>query len=180
MLYAFGFDRVGVLACDLYFEDPDPEPGQEGAEQGVRVEVRLVERGALRGSVYSAQPIAVEEPVWRADLLEAVVNPGTLDRAHHHPRFDGWEPGRRVFDAAMTADPVLWVGRRLCDLEGLAAEGGIDPARLGPTDAAELRAAAPEIVSAVELLLDRVRAAGHDRPGGAPAGGGTGARIGWL
>ena len=33
MLYAFGFDRIGVVASDLYFVDPTPGPGQEGAEQ---------------------------------------------------------------------------------------------------------------------------------------------------
>ena len=33
MLYAFGFERVGVVAGDLYFVDPRPAKGQEGAEQ---------------------------------------------------------------------------------------------------------------------------------------------------
>jgi hypothetical protein len=28
---------------DLYFIDPDPLPGQDGAERGVRLEVRLLE-----------------------------------------------------------------------------------------------------------------------------------------
>ena len=65
MLYAFGFDRIGVVAGDLYFVDPDPGPGQEGAEQGVRLEVRIFERRELPGSVYSARPIAVERPIWR-------------------------------------------------------------------------------------------------------------------
>ena len=74
MLYAFGFDRIGVVAGDLYFADPNPAPGQEGAEQGVRLEVRVFERRELLGSVYSARPIAVERPIWRADLLESVGN----------------------------------------------------------------------------------------------------------
>jgi len=96
MLYAFGFDRIGVVAGDLYFVDPQPGPGQEGAEQGVRLELRQFARGELQGSIYSAQPIAVDRPIWRADLLESVANPGTLDRAHYHPRFLGWEPGPRI------------------------------------------------------------------------------------
>ncbi|HUB20772.1 MAG TPA: hypothetical protein VMA97_00030 [Streptosporangiaceae bacterium] len=54
MLYAFGFERVGVLAGDPYFADPRPAKGQQGAEHGVRVELRLLERGALKGSIYSA------------------------------------------------------------------------------------------------------------------------------
>ena len=57
MLYAFGFERVGVLVGDLYFVDPRPAKGQEGAEHGVRVELRVLERGALKGSICSAQPI---------------------------------------------------------------------------------------------------------------------------
>ncbi|MFN2579451.1 MAG: hypothetical protein ABR607_17420, partial [Pyrinomonadaceae bacterium] len=50
MLHAFGFDRLGVLVSDLYFIDPNPGPNQEGAEQGVRLELRILERGELRGS----------------------------------------------------------------------------------------------------------------------------------
>ncbi len=75
MFYVFGFERVGVVMGDLYFVDPDPLPGQEGAERGVRLEVRLVEPGELKGSIYSARPIMVDRPVWRADLLEAVAGP---------------------------------------------------------------------------------------------------------
>jgi hypothetical protein len=180
VLYAFGFDRVGVVACDLYFEDPDPIPGQEGPEQGVRVEVRLLERRPLRGSIYSAQPIAVDQPVWRADLLESVAAPGSLDRAHHHPWFKGWEPGERCFDDELTADPVAFVGRRLGRLDLLLAEAGLPPDAAGPTDGADLRAAVPETIAAVERLLDRVRAAGYGEPGRAPAPGPDGARLGWL
>ncbi len=47
MLYAFGFDRIGVLVSDLYIVDPRPIPGQEGAEHGVRLELRVLERGEL-------------------------------------------------------------------------------------------------------------------------------------
>ena len=62
MLYAFGFERIGVLVSDLYFVDPKPHPGQEGAEHGVRVEVRMLGQGEMRGSIYSARPI---EAGWR-------------------------------------------------------------------------------------------------------------------
>lgn len=181
MLCLFGFDRLGVVACDLFFEDPQPEPGQEGAEQGVRLEVRCVERTPLRGGIYSAQPVAIERPLWRADLLEAVTNPGSLDRAHHHPKFVDWEPGRRQFDPAMTADPIAWVGSRLADLDGLLAEGGHSRAEVaGPGDAAAIAAAVPEITASVERLLAAVRAANYADPANRPPSGPTGARVGWL
>jgi len=177
MLYAFGFDRIGVVAGDLYFADPNPGPGQEGPEQGVRLEVRLIERGELRGSIYSAQPIAIERPIWRADLLESVENPGSLDRAHHHPRFRGWEPGRRRFVEEMTADPVGWVGGRLADLEGLLQEAEVSPDEVGPSDADDLRTAVPEIVAAVHSLLERIGAGELARP---PAEAMARARLSWL
>src|SRR5687768_3709445 len=65
VLYAFGFERVAVLVGDLYFVNPHPLEGQEGAERGVRLELRMLERRPLQGGIYSAQPIAVERPLWR-------------------------------------------------------------------------------------------------------------------
>src|ERR1700722_994163 len=127
MLYAWGFERVGVVAGDLYFVDPDPSPGQEGAERGVRVEVRLLDRPPLTGSIYAAQPIVIDRPVWRADLLESVASPpGSRDRVHHHPQFRGWEPGRRQFDQALTDDPTGWLAKRLADLPELLAGAEIE------------------------------------------------------
>ncbi|MBO0825923.1 MAG: hypothetical protein J2P27_19020, partial [Actinobacteria bacterium] len=72
MLQLFGFGRIGVVIGDLYFLDPVQKAGQEGAEHGVRLEVRMLEPGELKGSPYSARPISIGAPVWRADLLETV------------------------------------------------------------------------------------------------------------
>ncbi|HEY7136216.1 MAG TPA: hypothetical protein VIB48_14230 [Acidimicrobiia bacterium] len=177
MLYAFGFGRIGVVAGDLYFVDPRPGPGQEGAEQGVRLELRMFERGELRGSVYSARPIAVERPIWRADLLESVERPGSLDRAHHHPRFREWEPGRRHFVEELSADPVGWVGKRLADPETLLEEAGIAPGEVPAADVDALRAAAPEIVDALRRLLDGVRAGELAQP---PVDAADSVRASWL
>jgi hypothetical protein len=177
MLYAFGFGQVGVVAGDLYFLDPNPAPGQEGPEQGVRVEVRVFDRTELRGSMYSAQPIAIERPIWRADLLETVTHPRSLDRAHHHPRFDGWEPGYRHFDASLTADPVAWLGKYLTDPDTLLEQAGVSLDEVGRADRDDLRAAAPEIVDVVRRTLERVWAGELAQP---PDGSGTGARAGWL
>jgi hypothetical protein len=177
MLYAFGFERIGVVASDLYFLDPDPIPGQEGAEQGVRVELRHFERGELQGSIYSAQPIAVGRAIWRVDLLESVANPGTLDRAHHHPRFRGWEPGTRQFVKEMTANPVAWVGKYLSDVEALLETAGVAPDEIGESDADDLRAAVPDIMDSVRRLLERVRLGELARP---PRGDIDSARLSWL
>ena len=182
MLYAFGFERVGVVVGDLYFVNPRPAKGQEGAEHGVRLELRLLGRGALKGSIYSAQPIEVGQPVWRADLLESVEGPpGSFDRTHHHPAFTGWEPGRRVFVRELSADPLGWLGDRLADLDGLLGSAGFPAGTAGPRDAESLRAAAPEIVDATRRLLDRVRSGELGRPSGdEPSAAEVGVRAGWL
>ena len=189
MLYAFGFERVSVLVSDLYFIDPAPREGQDSAERGVRLEVRMLERGELKGSIYSAQPIGIGQPVWRADLLESVDSPpGSLDRAHHHPAFTGWEPGHRVFDERLSASPVGWVGEQLADLAGLLLRAGIDDDEAlagdesSARDAESLRGCVPEIMAAVERLLAGVKAcqlatAPDGGPGAAPL---VSARVGWL
>jgi hypothetical protein len=189
MLYAFGFERVGVLVGDLYFVDPQPHRGQEGAEHGVRIELRVLGREALKGSIYSAQPIEVGQPIWRADLLESVAGrPGSFDRTHHHPVFSGWDPNSRVFVNELSADPLGWLGEKLADLDGLLASAGFPPDTAAPDDAEQLRAAAPEIVDTTRRLLDRVRAGELGNPpreeapaaAGASAGGPVLIRTGWL
>ncbi|MBV8540815.1 MAG: hypothetical protein JO063_08285 [Pseudonocardiales bacterium] len=179
MFYAFGFERVGVVMGDLYFVDPDPLPGQEGAEHGVRLEVRLLEPGELRGSIYSARPIVVDRLVWRVDLLESVTGlPGSLDRAHHHPACRGWEPGLRHFVDGLPAQPLEWVAARLSDLDTLLDQAGMTAADVGAGDAEALRRAVPEIADVLGRLLDRMKAEQLVLPPGdeKPAS----ARVGWL
>jgi len=165
VLYAFGFDRLGVVVSDLYFVDPRPAPGQEGAERGVRLEVRMLRQGELKGSIYSARPIEVGEPVWRADLLEVADGPpGSLNRAHYHPAFSGWNPGHRVFDRGLSAGAVQWAG--VSDVGEFAA------------DAESLRTCVPEIKATVQGLLDRVETG---ELATAPAGDQPeSARVSWL
>ena len=178
MLYAFGFERYGVVVGDLYHLDPNPRKGQEGAERGVRLELRVLERGKLRGGIYSAQPITVDEPVWRVDLLESVAGPpGSFDRTHHHPAFRGWEPGRRVFVEELSADPVGWLGTRLSDLPGILEQARVDKHDSDAADAEALRTSVPEILHAVQRLLDQVHAGALATAPDKPA---TSIRAGWL
>jgi len=159
MLYVFGFDRIAVVVGDLYFVDPQPIKGQEGAEHGVRLELRTIQRGALEGSVYSSQRIEIDRPVWRADFLESVDGkPGSFDRTHHHPAFSGWDPSKRVFVRELSANPLGWLADKLADLDGLLAEAEFPADTAGPRDASDLRDSAPEIVDVTSRLLDRVRA----------------------
>jgi hypothetical protein len=179
MLQLFGFDRIGVVVGDIYFVDPNPRKGQEGPEHGVRLEVRMLQPGELTGSIYSSRPITVAEPVWRADLLESVDGtPGSFDRTHHHPNLHGWEPGHRVFDRGLSADPVGWVGTMLSDLEGLLKQAGIESDDTLAADADKLREAAPEVCRAVSAMLTQVQ---EGKLGTAPDGTDVGfARISWL
>lgn len=158
IFYAFGFERICVVLADLYFVDPAPLVGQEGAERGIRLEVRLLEPGELKGSIYSARPIVVDRPIWRVDLLEAAAGtPGSLDRAHHHSRVSGWEPGPRHFVDGLSAQPLDWVAARLSDLDALLEQAGVSVAEVGAGDAQALRQAVPEITDVLGRLLDRVK-----------------------
>jgi hypothetical protein len=180
VLHVFGFERIGVAVGDLYFVDPRPGPGQEGAERGVRLEVRWLDSPPAEGSIYAARPILLERPIWRADLLESVAGgPGTWDRTHHHPKMRGWEPGSRQFDDAMTTDPLAFVETQLSDLGGLLRGAGLDPSAAPERDAIDLRAAAPDIVDTTRSLLAAVR---DGRLATEPADPDPkdGARVGWL
>ncbi|MDP4502084.1 hypothetical protein [Nonomuraea turcica] len=179
VLYLFGFERIGVAVSDIYFVDPDPIPGQESAERGVRLEIRRLEAGELKGSIYSARPITVDRPLWRIDLLESVDSPpGSFNRTHHHPSIDGWEPGPRVFDTELSGEPLKWLSERLADLEGVLEEVGFDRSEVSPADVAGLRDRAPEIVDTVGRLLERIRTEELGTP--PDAGSATSMRVSWL
>jgi hypothetical protein len=180
MLQAFAFERVGVVVGDLYFLDPQPAKGQEGPEHGVRLELRVFDRGDLRGSIYSATPIEVGRPIWRVDLLESVDGkPGSYDRTHHHSSLsaDTWDPGPRKFLRELSADPLGWLGEQLADLPGILQRAGVPEDIAHPSDEASLREMAPVIVSTAKMMLDKVRAG---ELGAAPQEDADSIRNGWL
>lgn len=179
MFTVFGFDRVGVVLGDIYFVDPNPHPGQEGAERGVRVEVRFVEAQQHEGSIYASRPILVGEPIWRLDLLESVDGtPGSFDRTHHHPLMRGWEPDTRKFERELSSDPLGYLRNRLRDLPGLLDQAELSRDSVGDDDVRQLHDYAEDIVAETAKMLDRVRrgelaqAADPDKSGLA--------RTGWL
>lgn len=179
MLYVFGFERIGVAVSDIYFVDPNPDKGQEGAEHGVRLEVRTLGQGELKGTIYSARPIHVDRPIWRVDLLESVKGrPGSFDRTHHHPTFTDWDPSSRVFDRELSGDPLQWLAAKLTDLDGVLDRAGVARDEVIAADVTELRACVPEILDSVERLLTRVR---KGELGRAPDdGSATSVRASWL
>ena len=179
MFLVFGFERVGVVLGDIYFVDPNPHPGPEGAERGVRVEVRFVQPQQIEGSIYAARPILVGEPIWRLDLLESVDGkPGSFDRTHHHPQMRGWEPDQRKFERELSADPLGYLGDRLRDLPGLLAQAELPTDAAGGEDARQLHDAADDIVAETAKMLERVRR-GELAQAAEPDESGL-ARTGWL
>jgi hypothetical protein len=179
MLQAFVFERVGVVVGDIYFLDPNPHPGQEGAEHGVRLELRVFDRGDLKGTIYSAMPIEVGRPIWRVDLLEAVDGkPGSFNRTHHHPKFNGWDPAPRQFLRELSSDPLGWLGGQLADLPAVLDRAGVAPEVADPSDAASLRDVAPAIVGVTRMMLDKVQAGELGLPPAADAV--DSIRNGWL
>ena len=180
MLQAFVLEKVGVVVGDLYFLDPNPNPGQEGPENGVRLELRVIDRGKLKSSIYSAVPIAVGQPIWRVDLLEAVDGkPGSFNRTHHHPKFtENWDPTSRVFLRELSQDPLGWLAGELADLPAILDRADVPQDVADPSDAASLKDMAPAIVGVARIMLDKVRAG---ELGLAPAGEAADSiRNGWL
>ena len=179
MLQAFAFEKVGVVVGDIYFLDPDPHPGQEGPEHGVRLELRAFDRGELKSTIYSAVPIAVGKPIWRVDLLEAVDGkPGSFNRTHHHPKFSDWNPTSRVYLKELSADPLGWLAGQLADLPAVLERAGVPPETADPGDAESLRQIAPAIVGVAKMMLEKVRSG---ELGVAPAADAADSiRAGWL
>lgn len=179
MLEVFGFDRIAVVLGDLYFVDPNPSAGQEGAERGVRVEVRFIEMHEHAGSIYAARPILVGEPVWRLDLLESVEGrPGSFDRTHHHPLMRGYEPRSRKFERELSSDPLGYLAGRLRDLPGLLEQAELPAGSASDEDIRQLQGSVDEIIAATDAMLDRVRRGELARPV-EPDESGL-ARTGWL
>jgi hypothetical protein len=159
MLYLFGFEKVGVVFGDLYFFSPEAQGEEPGAEHGVRLEVRLLEKGPAEGSEYGSRRITADAPLWRADILETIAGPvGSHDRTHHHPEMHNWNGGYLIYEPLLKDDPVAFVAKALSDLDWLLADSDYGPEDVGPDDARQLREATPEISETLGRLIKRVQA----------------------
>ncbi|HEY0812589.1 MAG TPA: hypothetical protein VGE11_04860 [Pseudonocardia sp.] len=148
MFYSFVYSRVAVLVRHWF------EIGlTDGVlEHGARLELRLLEPQAHRGTESAAQRFVIDRPVWRADLFDRLDRKaGTFSAAHFHPRFDGIEPAGRVFHEELTADPWSWAAAQLSDLNAIAAAGGLPPDAVAD-DARDVREQAGLIVDTARTL----------------------------
>ena len=131
------------------------ERAQDGDEVGVRVEIQRLEEQRGR-SEFDAVELRLYDPVFRADLFSLSTNaPGNFDRAHVHERFDGRDPGPRVFEPALTEDPVAWLAGKLSDLDGILEAAG-RPELLHSADSRRIADAVPAILAAVEDMLSLI------------------------
>ena len=127
-------------------------------EHGVRIELRELTAHPHRGSESAAQLVAVDRPLWRADLFDRLTDPpGTFGVAHYHPQFAGHEPCPRAWDPKLTADPWSWLGDQFAQL---GAAGGTGPWPVDPADGPELsRLSAGIVALARQLGPDRCSSA---------------------
>lgn len=151
MVYMFMFGPVAITV--RYWE----ETGDD-VEGGARVEVRragevIGEHHRPGAAGWRVGPVS-EAGIWRSDLLTVIDRPGGGPRFHHHPEFHDGDVGRRVFDPALSTDPVEWTIAKLADLPTLLhASGATDVADQIDTQAVDR--ALPAIRSAILVCLDQ-------------------------
>ena len=164
------FDRLAVSVATVDFLDPALAGELQARERGVRVEVRPV-WSSTAGSVYSSPTLTLLPAVCRIDLLESA--PGAADRMHWHPVMDEGEPGDRVFDPSIPADPLAWLAARLESLDEVLERAGVVDADGHDADVAAVAGASPDIVAVAREGLAWARqpwpVVRHDERGMAPA-----------
>ncbi len=154
MQHILALSRTAVIVRHWFEIDLD----DASMEHGARIELRELAAHPRRGSESAAQLVAVDRPLWRADLFDRLTDaPGTFGVAHYHPQFAGHEPCPRVWDPKLTADPWSWLGDQFASL---GAASGTGPWPVDPADGPELsRLSAPIVSLARQLGPDRCRSA---------------------
>ncbi len=162
MQFCFLLDGVGILVRHWY------EVGPSDEEHGTRVELRIIARPAHIGSESAAQPVTLDEPLWRADIFDLIGEPpGNLSRAHYHPAFEGREPSSRNWDARLREDWAGWLSTQLSDLPAVlaaagAAERAADGQQLTAPQLDQILAAAASLLGVNCDAGQRCRAATRD------------------
>lgn len=152
--HILALSRTAVIVRHWFEIDLD----DASMEHGVRIELRELAAHPHRGSESAAQLVAVDRPLWRADLFDRLTDPpGTFGVAHYHPQFAGHEPCPRAWDPKLTADPWSWLGDQFAQL---GAAGGTGPWPVDPADGPELsRLSAGIVALARQLGPDRCSSA---------------------
>jgi hypothetical protein len=160
---------LALTVADIDFLDPALAGGPGDRERGVRLELRLLERDGS-GSVYASPGVRASPAVCRIDLLESA--PAAADRMHWHPVMHAGEPGDRVFDPAIGADPLRWLHAHLQDVETLLSTAGVAEPEAYAAEAAVLAANSEVILARVSRGLEWARQpwpeVQHDARGLAP------------
>jgi hypothetical protein len=101
------------------------EHAEDGDETGARLELQRLHEDRSHGTEFAMPTVLLGAPIWRADLFRLGFAE-SLERAHHHPRFNNGEPCDRVWlTEADAAEPLAWTERVLTDgLETLLSEAG--------------------------------------------------------
>src|SRR3954451_18108978 len=154
MQTAWIFPTLAVTADEIDFLDPALRGDPDARERGVRLELRPVDGGAA-GSVYASPALTLRPAVCRIDLLES--SPGAADRMHWHPVMRAGEPGDRVFDPRIPADPTGWLVERLGHVEELLGQADVPDPERHREDGSAIARRPPEIVAWVEAALERTR-----------------------
>jgi hypothetical protein len=151
---AWLFDTLTVTMSRIDFLDPELAPAPDTRERGVRVEIRPIESASI-GSIYASPQLTLAPAAVRIDLLESA--PGAADRMHWHPTMDGGEPGDRIFDDDIPADPLGWLSDRLGEVMTLLQRAGVGEATRHERSAHDVADHREEIVSAARDGLEWAR-----------------------
>ncbi len=151
---AWIFGTLTVTVARIDFLDPAFASEPNTRERGVRVEIRPSSSSDAR-SIYASPAVRLEPAVCRMDLLESA--PGAADRMHWHPTMDAGDPGDRVFDPAIPADPLGWLAGRLADVPNLLTLAGLEDVDRHTESARLVAESAAEIVAAARSGLEWAR-----------------------
>lgn len=148
------FRKLAVTVEGVDFLDPAQAGQPDVRERGVRLELRGLSESAEAGSVYSSRAAWLSRGICRFDLLES--RPRAADRMHWHPEMSDGEPGNRVFDSELSADPIGWLAKTLSDITPLLLRAGLDPAEHAG-DISAMAGSAGEITETAAKILDEAR-----------------------